>query len=45
MTGPQPRNGIMDLPPYVGGKESLPDKKKYLNSRRMKTRLARVPMR
>ena len=23
MTGPQPRNGIMDLPPYVGGKETL----------------------
>ena len=28
MTGPQPRNGIMDLPPYVGGKESLPGQEK-----------------
>ena len=44
MTGPQPRNGIMDLPPYIGGKESMPGQKKYLNSRRMKTHLARVPM-
>ena len=40
MTGPQPRNGIMDLPPYVGGKESLPGQEKIFNSRRMKTRLA-----
>ena len=42
---PQPRNGIMDLPPYLAVKSLCPDIKKYLNSRRMKTHLARVPMR
>lgn len=28
MSGPEPRNGIMNLPPYEGGKESLPGKQK-----------------